>query len=77
MERLVELAKEWPRETVRVAYLLVESNAGWGPSGWDTELEQILAAALASGDSRGHGEAVHLIDLLGRRGFLSFRELLK
>ena len=77
MERLAELANEWPHETVRVAHLMVEFDAGWGPSGWESELEQVLSAALACGNPEARKEALSLIDLLGRKGFLSFRELRK
>ena len=77
MERLKELANEWPHETVRVAHLMVEFDAGWGPSGWESELGHILSAALASVDPEARKEALSLIDLLGRKGFLSFRELRK
>jgi hypothetical protein len=77
MERLNELANELPRETVHVAHLMVEFDAGWGPSGWESELEHILSAALASGDQEARKEALSLVDLLGRKGFLSFRELRK
>jgi hypothetical protein len=77
MERLVDLANEWPHETVRVAHLMVEFDVGWGPSGWESELEQILKVALASGNPEARKEALSLIDLLGRKGFLSFRELRK
>jgi hypothetical protein len=77
MERLAELAKDWPHETVRVAHLMVEFDAGWGPSGWEGELEQVLSAALASANPEARKEALSLIDLLGRKGFLSFRELRK
>lgn len=77
MERLVDLANEWPHETVRVAHLMVEFDVGWGPSGWESELEQIFKVALASGNPEARKEALSLIDLLGRKGFLSFRELRK
>lgn len=77
IERLAELANDWPHETVRVAHLMVEFDAGWGPSGWETELEKILGAALASANPEARKEALSLIDLLGRKGFLSFRELRK
>ena len=77
MERLAELANEWPHETVRVAHLIVEFDVGWGPSGWEGELEQILKVALTGGNPEARKEALSLIDLLGRKGFLSFRELRK
>lgn len=77
MERLVELANEWPHETVRVAHLMVELDVGWGPSGWEGELERILTIALAGGNPEARKEALSLIDLIGRKGFLSFRELMK
>ena len=75
MERLAELADEWPHETVRVAHLMIEFDVGWGPSGWETELERILGTATESTNSDARNEALSLIDLLGRKGFLSFREL--
>jgi hypothetical protein len=77
MERLAALASQWPHETVRVTHLMVECDAGWGPSGWESELEQVLSAALTSENSEARKEALSLIDLLGRKGFLSFRELRK
>jgi hypothetical protein len=77
MERLKELANELPHETVRVAHLMVEFDAGWGPSGWESELEQILNAALPTADPEARKEALSLVDLLGRKGFVSFRELRK
>ena len=43
----------------------------------ESELEQILSAALASANPEARKEALSLIDLLGRKGFLSFRELRK
>jgi hypothetical protein len=77
MERLAELVNEWPHEAVRVAHLMVEFDVGWGPSGWEGELEQILKVALTGGHPEARKEALSLIDLLGRKGFLSFRELRK
>ena len=77
MERLTELANKWPHETVRVAHLMVECDVGWGPSGWEGELEQILKVALPGGNPEVRKEALSLIDILGRKGFLSFRELRK
>jgi hypothetical protein len=49
----------------------------WGPSGWESELEQILGAALTSANPEARTVALSLIDLLGLKGFLSFRELMK
>jgi len=77
MERLAKLADAWPIETTRIAHLLVECDAGWGASGWETELGVILRAALASNNAEAQQAATGLVDLLGRKGFLSFRELLK
>jgi len=56
---------------------MVECDVGWGPSGWEGELEQILKVALAGGNPEVRKEALSLIDILGRKGFLSFRELRK
>jgi hypothetical protein len=76
MERLAKLAEAWPNETTRIAHLLVVCDAGWGASGWEVELGVILRAALASNNVEARQSAASIIDLLGRKGFLSFRELL-
>jgi hypothetical protein len=76
MERLAREAASYPSETTRIATLMVQRDVGWGIAGWEPELETILRAAKAStlADARNH--ARQLIDLLGRKGHLSFRSLL-
>lgn len=77
MERLAKVADSHPREAVRVTQSMVEHNPGWGPAGWDEELTGVLRAALATEDPAVRQDAEGLIDLLGRRGFLAYRELLR
>jgi hypothetical protein len=77
MERLAELANESPQRTTRIAHLMVEFDVGWGPSGWESELERILQSALASSDLDARKEALSLVDLLGRKGFLAFRRFVQ
>lgn len=76
MERLVREAAQYPVETTRVATLMVDREVGWSLSSWEHELEAILKAVLASDSNEAKNLANDLINLLGRKGYLSFRTLL-
>jgi len=77
-ERLAALAPERPIEAVRCLDGLVEADReGWGILGWEDHARTILAAAMRSGDVEVRGTATALIDRLGRRGRLGFRDVLR
>ena len=76
MDQLVKWAPQWPANVVECARLMVEgADQPWKMEAWQSEIRQIVHAALeGGGDDR---EAVtRLINVLGARGYLQYRDLL-
>lgn len=64
-----------PIETMQCLKMLVEKDrTGWQIHGWNDELREVLNKALTTEASQ---EAKNLINDLGSRGYLKFRDLLK
>jgi hypothetical protein len=77
-ERLVVLSKRFPRETMVCMRSMIESdNEGWGIIGWRDDARTAISNALASGDLDALGAAEDLVNYLGTRGHLEFRDLLE
>jgi hypothetical protein len=76
-ERLVVLSNKFPREAVVCMRHMVESDKdGWGIIGWREEARGAITKALASGDAAARGAGEDLVNYLGTRGHLEFRNLL-
>lgn len=77
LERLAELSKLMPTETVRCLDLLCKGDKeGWKIHGWKKHATLILTNALQIKGNAGRS-AENLIHYLGSRGWLEFGELLK
>jgi len=76
VEKLAEIAKQHPPEAVQCLKMIVEGDQkGWGIHTWREHARAILAVALK--DSSARSQAESLIQYLGRRGHLDFRDLLQ
>jgi len=77
VNRLAEIAKKFPRESIQVLRLLIEwDHRGFGPSLWLRECEPIVNAVLASSDEKARDDAVSFIHYLGAKGIDSLEHLL-
>jgi hypothetical protein len=77
VERLVVLAKTFPRISVECLKLVVESELdAWEIYGWRKEAKSILVTAMQSGDVRAKEAAVELTHRLGAKGHFEFTEIL-
>jgi hypothetical protein len=77
MEQLAELSPELTKETIQCAALMVEGDKdGWDISSWTKELRQILGVGAASKNIETQRQTSALINRLGERGYLTYRELL-
>lgn len=75
--RLATLSVKIPLLTVECLALLVESDKdGWHMHVWKEHARTILSAALQSTDDNARQIALNLINCLGARGDLAFRDLL-
>ncbi|MEW6542563.1 MAG: hypothetical protein AB1411_03015 [Nitrospirota bacterium] len=77
LERLAALAEAMPNESVRCALLMIEGDLkGWEIHGWRNELRAILSTVIRSTRPNALQGAVELVNRLGAKGFLEFRDLL-
>ena len=66
-----------PLLTVKCLALLVESDKeGWHMHVWNEHARTILSDALQSTDDNARQIALNLINCIGTRGYLAFRDLL-
>jgi hypothetical protein len=78
VERLVVLARTMPARSVLALSLMVEGDVeGFGILGWADNAKQIIKTALSSGDPEARRLAIELINILGRRRYFDFGDLLK
>jgi hypothetical protein len=77
-KRLVELLTLHPTKCVQCLRAMVEGDPdGWSILAWSEEARSILQAALESSSTQANQEATGLINYLGSRGYLDFRDLLR
>ncbi|MDF0672764.1 MAG: hypothetical protein P0120_00270 [Nitrospira sp.] len=77
MEQLVSLPSEMSKETIECAFLMVEGDKeGWDIHSWTKELRHILGIGSTSKNPEVQKQASVLINRLGERGYLTFRDLL-
>lgn len=76
-ERLAAIAEKHPRSAMTCMRRMAEADKeGWGIIGWRDELRAAISTALASGEVEARNEAEGLVNYLGARGHLEFRDLL-
>jgi hypothetical protein len=76
-ERLSALSERYPREAMVCMRLVAEGDdEGWGIIGWRDEARSAISNAMASEDSDARRSAEALVNYLGTRGHLEFRDLL-
>jgi len=76
-ERLVGISTRFPTEAMTCMRIMVEGDKeGWGIIGWRDDARAAIANALASDDAKAHAAAEGLVNYLGTRGHLDFRDLL-
>ncbi len=74
VERLAEIAGQYPQRAVNCLRRIVQRDKeGWAVRGWGDAARTVLAAALSSAES--HESAYDLVNELGARGYLEFRDL--
>ena len=75
MERLADLAGEYPTQCLEVLKsLILRDKQGWNVLRWVDNAQIVLQAALKATESRENAKG--LIHELGARGNFQFRELL-
>jgi len=75
VEKLAEIVETYPLEAVKSLKVIVEGDReGWGIYGWREYARNILRVALQ--DVTAKQKAEDLIQYLGSRGYLEFRDLL-
>ena len=78
IERLVEVCKVFPQQTVECLKLMAEGDKeGWEIYGWREKARTILAIALQTSDSYVKTAAENVVHYFGKRGYLEFRSLLQ
>jgi hypothetical protein len=76
-KRLAELSPSHPTKCIQCLRAMVEGDPeGWSILAWSEEARGILQSALESSSAQANEEATGLINYLGSRGYLDFRELL-
>jgi len=77
IERFERVVAWRPREIMECLRLMVEgSRESWEILGWREHPEKILRSVLEGADAEAREKAVELINLLGARGHVGFRDLL-
>ena len=77
MERLADVADDMTQEVLSCVRMMIESDKnGWDIPGWEKELRHILGVAMNSGILELQRAASTMINRLGERGYLNFRDLL-
>jgi hypothetical protein len=77
IERLATLAEAFPKEAVRCVSLMIDGDLqGWEIHGWMDQLRAILSTTIQSADTIAKQSAIEVVNRLGAKGFLPFRELL-
>ena len=78
IERLAEVASQWPAESVECLGLLVDGDKdGWHTRMWDPQTRDILSSAFESSDPTGRQRAEDLVHRLGSLGYFQYRDLLR
>lgn len=77
LERLTRLAEIMPKEVVRSVSLMIEGDLEvWTIHGWLKELRAILSITIRGSDLDARKATVEIVNRLGAKGFLEFRDLL-
>lgn len=77
LEKLATLAEVMPKEVAQCVSLMIEGDLEvWTIHGWLKELRVILSAIIRSSDLKARQATVEIINRLGTKGFLEFRDLL-
>jgi hypothetical protein len=77
VERLNDLSTNMLANSVKCLSLIIDKSELFSISLWKDKARIILQKALESGDSKVSEDAINIINNLGVRGFLEFRDLLK
>jgi hypothetical protein len=77
MERVAALSRDFPREAIEVAQLMIAGDhQGWGVYSWRGDLRTIVAAAHDSDNPNSREGARDVVNELVVRGYPEFRELI-
>jgi len=78
VEHLATLVDSKPTTVVECLELLIEGDEeGWHVYVWRQHIKKIISSALRTTDKNVKRNATELLNRLGARGFLDFRELIK
>ena len=76
MDQLVKWASVRPIEVLECVQLMIDgADEDWKIVGWRDEIRQILTVGLQAGDSARNAATI-LVNILGAKGHLEFRDLL-
>jgi hypothetical protein len=76
MERLAKLSKTMPGPCLACADRMVRGDReGWRVHGWQEHLREVLVNTKNSSDVAAKAMGDRLIDHLGRKGYLAFRDI--
>jgi hypothetical protein len=77
MEALAEDAEDYPGTVLTCISAMIEGDdEGWHVHVWRKELTRALTGIFKSGDTDTQNRARQLVDLLGGRGYIEFRDVL-
>ncbi|MGM3309628.1 hypothetical protein ACSQ6I_27215, partial [Anabaena sp. WFMT] len=77
LKRLTILADTMPESVVECLDLMIKKdNSSWDKYGWRNETRSILSKVIKSNSGQARQTAVDIIQYLGKRGNLEYRELL-
>lgn len=78
LEMLADMAHYKPHDVIRCVSLIIEGEHlhGWEITGWRGELRSILSTVISQSDMSASQKAAQVIQRLGAKGFLEYRDLL-
>lgn len=77
LEKLALLAEAMPKEVVQCVSLMIEGDLEvWTIHGWLKELRAILSKTIRNSDVNARQATIEVVNRLGTKGFLEFRDLL-
>lgn len=77
MERFVEIADQYPEETIKCTRMMVENDQkGWGTARWRDHLKQIIKLVLKTNNEEAKQLTQDLVNMLGSRGLPEYKDLI-
>jgi hypothetical protein len=78
MEKLVQVAQQYPLEAIQVTKLMVDADKkGWGVLSWKEELHEVIKTVLSSANKKAISLAQEFVNRLAAKGYLEFKSLVQ